>query len=1286
MYRALLAVLILFGGCNPSSSGGEGGGDGGGVDAGEDDAGPGPAVDPFVLRVTADSAIGVAGQAFRVEATPDGEVPADIAWRWSAETGDGEADGPVFTVRFADEGPHEITVEAEADGVTVTSGAVLMVYPAAPILGDVDGDGETAEADLALLQAFLAADATLDDAAEARADLNRDLDLDGEDVRLLEALLRGEDLVEATPVAGSRGTLVQLMHPALLDPAARLAARFDGAELPLNRGAPGFATIIVPLEAGPPRAVVIELMDGEAVLHGYAFEVLDPPAVRGDEVPESFEKLQGAIELMPPLIEAYLADLEVPDDERALMTAMFQAVAEQFAEQRAAFAAHWDQLSEEQQAIYTEVALANGLDQALADLDAIALRMRTGMQQISTERLIELVCLARDLSKVTKVISQVNNIAGYVIDALWFLSFFFPPLAGVVAGLQTANTFIAAVMDVMQLLLEFVPRFGDRLTLTADPTELMRDAETNIVTTIKVQIAGGLCAGGAAVATKLILDKLKERLFERLFGRIPGFGRYFRRARHQRGLIARMVTSIARFLGQIIDTVVERSGIEDRFKAMAAAVCDAIVPGQPWELSPGSLTWEADCGIAVDGAWQCTDECADQRVTITARISICGDAVEGSTRVECAPCRASCPDGCCTADGVCVDQADQSEMQCGAEGRRCQACVADQACRDGECQCVSTCAEEEVGTGRCADAATAETCEAASDGCFRWTPTDCAAGGATCEDGVCVGGCGVWNCGGCCTGEHMCVGIDDQSTEQCGRGGNSCLACAQGDECVGGECECRGPDCDPPLNPGSRGDPHLITFDGLAYDFQGAGEFVLARDPDDAAGFEVQVRQVPLRDPVCAGSVTVNQAVALQVGGSRVTFDPTRARLVWVDGVAVELPVGEVWPLGEAELMLWQPRRLQVRWADGSEVRLTARAAVDIGIQVAPGRVVEGLLGDANGDPADDLRLGDGTALPRPIPFEVLYGAFADAWRVTADSSLFEYAPGEGPDTWAIPGYPEALADPATLDPAVRAAAEETCDMLGVADPVLLDACVLDLACSGDPGFVSGLVGLDPPTAHAEVTPPDDPELPQEILDACRATPRDRNGRIGATFLHTCPAECVDVECTVWGSDVYTDDSCICRAAIHAGVLEPGQNNRVEVQHLEGQPGYRGSERNGIATRDYGAWDDAFQFPDAIPACKRSGADLLVFEPIGGCRDGNWYCHDCPAACDVWPVWGTDNYHEYSSLCSAAVHAGVVDAEAGGRIFFTFPIFDDAYDGSVRNGIESLDREPHPVSFEFRLE
>jgi hypothetical protein len=60
---------------------------------------------------------------------------------------------------------------------------------------------------------------------------------------------------------------------------------------------------------------------------------------------------------------------------------------------------------------------------------------------------------------------------------------------------------------------------------------------------------------------------------------------------------------------------------------------------------------------------------------------------------------------------------------------------------------------------------------------------------------------------------------------------------------------------------------------------------------------------------------------------------------------------------------------------------------------------------------------------------------------------------------------------------------------------------------------------------------------------------------------------------TVWGTDVYTIDSSLQLAAVHAGVLRPGQTGTVKVKILGVRPaGFKGSTRHGVTSLDYGAY------------------------------------------------------------------------------------------------------------------
>ncbi len=258
---------------------------------------------------------------------------------------------------------------------------------------------------------------------------------------------------------------------------------------------------------------------------------------------------------------------------------------------------------------------------------------------------------------------------------------------------------------------------------------------------------------------------------------------------------------------------------------------------------------------------------------------------------------------------------------------------------------------------------------------------------------------------------------------------------------------------------GSNGDPHLVTFDRVAYDFQAVGEFTLVtatgNDP-----LEVQVRQVPMTGTRTA---SVNSAVAFRVGAHRVALTLTDGGTqVHLDGASLAAPP-ERTELPGGGTLTRRPSDTgptdgyDVAWPDGSA------AAVDqIGhygyrvlVKLADGRAgkVRGLLGDFDGDPADDIAPSSGTALTQPVPFTQLYPAYADSWRVTPDRSLLHYDDGQDTGTFTDRAFPEREVTVGDLDPARRATAEQICRWAGVTAPAQLAECVFDVAVSGRPEF-----------------------------------------------------------------------------------------------------------------------------------------------------------------------------------------------------------------------------------------
>lgn len=63
----------------------------------------------------------------------------------------------------------------------------------------------------------------------------------------------------------------------------------------------------------------------------------------------------------------------------------------------------------------------------------------------------------------------------------------------------------------------------------------------------------------------------------------------------------------------------------------------------------------------------------------------------------------------------------------------------------------------------------------------------------------------------------------------------------------------------------------------------------------------------------------------------------------------------------------------------------------------------------------------------------------------------------------------------------------------------------------------------------------------------------------------------------VWGSNPYTSDSLLSRAAVHAGVLKTGESGVVQVTILPGLKSYAGSTKNGVTTSGYGPWGSSYR-------------------------------------------------------------------------------------------------------------
>jgi hypothetical protein len=260
----------------------------------------------------------------------------------------------------------------------------------------------------------------------------------------------------------------------------------------------------------------------------------------------------------------------------------------------------------------------------------------------------------------------------------------------------------------------------------------------------------------------------------------------------------------------------------------------------------------------------------------------------------------------------------------------------------------------------------------------------------------------------------------------------------------------QGPQC-----AASVGDTHLTTFDGLFYDFQASGEFLLAQPAPD---FIVQTQQVSGAPKW--PNAAINKAVGIKMGKTQVAICLAPYRLeidsnpVYLDnGKSLSLPGGVSFLRSGDTYLIWRPGGDLVR-AD-----VNINEYIDVYVGQAPGAKVRGLLGNANGATRDDIAMQGGGVLKQPVSFTDLYGRYADSWRVPPNQSLL--CSGQKIEH----GKPNAPIYAQNLTQSQYNYARGVCTAAGVKNPTLLDACILDVTVIGSDKAAQPFVRLTPPVA-----------------------------------------------------------------------------------------------------------------------------------------------------------------------------------------------------------------------------
>lgn len=294
----------------------------------------------------------------------------------------------------------------------------------------------------------------------------------------------------------------------------------------------------------------------------------------------------------------------------------------------------------------------------------------------------------------------------------------------------------------------------------------------------------------------------------------------------------------------------------------------------------------------------------------------------------------------------------------------------------------------------------------------------------------------------------------------------------------------------PDASAADAGDPHLTTTNGVRYDFQSAGEFVALKNSD--TGFELQTRQSPVQTSFTpppnahtglASCVSLNTAVAMRVGKHRVTYQPRAfselsaellelridGSLVTAIGTPIALSAGN-------SVTRASDGVLDVRVADGTIVTVTPRFwtsqgywYLDVDVRKTPAR--EGTMGPVLA--GDWLpRAPDGAsfgAKPAALAARhvVLNQKFANAWRVSNTTTLFDYAVGTSTANFTDVNWPPESGKPCltTLSsrPPLKRMQPELAKTAcrGIKDEGLLANCLFDVTVMGDAEVAKGYLRAD---------------------------------------------------------------------------------------------------------------------------------------------------------------------------------------------------------------------------------
>lgn len=229
--------------------------------------------------------------------------------------------------------------------------------------------------------------------------------------------------------------------------------------------------------------------------------------------------------------------------------------------------------------------------------------------------------------------------------------------------------------------------------------------------------------------------------------------------------------------------------------------------------------------------------------------------------------------------------------------------------------------------------------------------------------------------------------------------------------------------------------------------------------------------------------------------------------------------------------------------------------------------IVENLAAQAGGDPQDGI--AELRSLVSGLSLTVT--ETIDPATSLATSNRIDFSGNFDSEALAEAGLPAALSfsQTVTVDYNATISVEAPADAV----PFPMDS------------FLSGM-GVEPPV-DADST--GSASNGSAVSLACFDNAISLAGEPGTSATVTCPSNCASEGGTVWGTNMYTDDSAVCTAAVHAGALT-NEGGTTTVLIKDGQDAYPASLQNDVQSSEWGSWNRSFTFDGLAASTSNSSS------------------------------------------------------------------------------------------------